>query len=179
MILNLIRIRFNPYKGFKPIATEIEAYATAKALVSIPIRVLSRSRHGYLSRRRIGSVLTDGSSLIRGFAQQADTFRWNPQLASDFIGVLSTSTANLQTLSVPPGLVVQPILNIASSTNGVYVFCGTPGSPSSYPVDLAASVSNVLLGWSIYTNTARQVRFHANATVTVDLLTQGWIDPLL
>jgi len=125
-------------------------------------------------------VLTDGSSLIRGFSQRGDIFRWNPGLAFDFGAIVPTSSANLQALTVPLGIAVQPILNLQNQgAVAVTIVIGTPGLPHSLVNDWISDFNRSVIFGSIYTNTARQVGYYANGTITAYITTEGWIDPLM
>jgi len=135
---------------------------------------------GYLSRRRIGAVLTDGSSLIRGFSQRGNIFRWNPGLAFDFGAIVPTNSVNLQALTVPLGIAVQPILTLQNQgAVGVTIVMGTPGLPYFLVNDWVSDFNRSVIFGPIYTNTARQVGYFANGTITAYITTEGWIDPLM
>lgn len=133
---------------------------------------------GYLSRRRIGSVLTDGSSLIRSFLQVADTFHL---ITIDFSGAFPTTVGNLQTLTVPPGVAVQPIALVAGANqSGTFLLMGTPGgSITAMTGDNSTGSQRIMLSDGFSTNTSRQLVIYASAGGTGwALQTLGWIDPL-
>jgi hypothetical protein len=141
---------------------------------------------GYLSRRRIGSVITDGSSNIRRFEQVGHLFTW-AEPVTDFSGTVPTSTENLQALTVPAGIRVEPILRIFANQHGQPVRIASAGLPTTN-VGTAANHTGLTdttvtqrpsLSRTIATNTSRQIRFWADGSITIGGLSiYGWVDPL-
>jgi hypothetical protein len=137
---------------------------------------------GFSNRRRIGSVLTDGSSNIKEFTQIYNTFILNPTIV-DFSGVVPNSTSNLLALTVPSGLAVEPIINYngASLASGALIRTGTPGSGVvvSCNFDLPSGTQRNFPKNGVYTNTNRQIRWYADSgSHTFSVFTIGWVDPL-
>jgi hypothetical protein len=139
--------------------------------------------------RRVGSIITDGSGVIRPFVQYGDWFLFKSPVTDANAAALGTS-ASLFTLTVPAGLQVQPIFAAlyaykASVTMGAYV-----SSPDQ--TDLAVSQPNTFTHgstitgaaggpltpfYTVFTNTSRQIRARCNtASSSIDISTAGWID---
>lgn len=145
----------------------------------------------YDKKRRIGAVLTDGSSNILGFVQVGDMVWWkDPPL--DHNATIGT-TAVLITLSVPLGFNIQPELNayivLGGGTPALYLTFPSvndeAGSKTAAPLwtfdyGISASVVSEVSQGSFkgpHTNTSSQVRAVAGtAATTVRLVTLGWTD---
>lgn len=147
----------------------------------------------YTVKRRIGSILTDGSANILAFKQDGSIFYWATPTLDVTTTTLGTS-AVLQTLNVPPGVQVTPVCN-ASISNGsvpVSVYLSSPDQ-----TDLATTTTSPFSGVPGYsylattttgqpsnaacplmtTNTSQQVRSRASAASTLlSIITFGWID---
>lgn len=134
--------------------------------------------------RRIGSFRTNGSAQILAFTQYGQAIHWTANY-QDFAGTAPTG-ATLLTLTVPPGLVVQPILlaGVLSATIGVDYDVWSPatGSTTSRPemrtqTQNAGSSYSWVTSSSVITNTSAQVYHNASSgTNTSQLNTKGWID---
>lgn len=140
---------------------------------------------GYTEYRRIGSVLTDGSSNIVGFTQIGDLFLWDdpPLDSSASVG----TSASLITLSVPPGVQVRPKVIITSPTTGMIGRASSPDQDDEAPASTSAplyswlnNTSNnalgILVGDSLVTNTSKQIRLRSSVSATTYVVTEGWID---
>jgi len=128
----------------------------------------------YDDYRRVGSVLTDGSSNIIQFKQYGDTFLINPITNTTSI----PSSLTLVTITSPLGIICEVILNyIISSSAGTDVYYA-PGD-AAYEWIQASAVSAAAEKGSvrIMTNTNSQVRHrYASTAPTYELKTRGWID---
>jgi len=140
---------------------------------------------GYTYYRRIGSVLTDGSSNIIGFYQIGDYFFWKVPV-TDVNGATPANTnAVTQTLTVPTGVVVRVIFSGAVSwvSNSMHILftelAGTDTAPSGSLFD-AVEAADALIGAyqvEIFTNTSAQIRWRTDSTAgTVYINTKGWLD---
>jgi hypothetical protein len=150
----------------------------------------------YTQKRRIGSLLTNGSAQWVRFVQRGDDFLW-------FLPVLDVSSsanpgasAFTPSISVPSGVNVKARLqvNARNSGTGVYVavYVSSPDVSDDSPSETLAPLATA--GWSdgssagnrsnanpveVWTNTSRQVRWRINssdASVNVYLATLGWTD---
>lgn len=149
----------------------------------------------YSLYKRVGSVLTDGSSNIIEFNQYGDEFLWkNPPLDLNALA-LALNTSQTPTLSIPLG--VKTLVNFnfynsnTSQNRGLYfsspdVDDETPvGPPTTAPqltamvpspnVDLMVSMGGMIR--AIRSNATSQIRVISNDASTLYLTTLGWIDP--
>lgn len=145
---------------------------------------------GYTYKRRIGSVLTNGSANIQQFRQFEGKFLYNVSMQDIFGSALSTSGA-LYTLSTPLGVKTQPIIAaFAVLTTGYpLLLLSSPDvnneDPASAGFDWHANATanntvthSVMYGAHLTTNTSSQIRGRTNsASVTLYVETYGWIDP--
>lgn len=144
---------------------------------------------GYTAYRRLGSVLTDGSSNILGFdaveiAGGSLSFTWDAPVRDVALTTLPDTNRNLVALSVPLGVETIVKMNIyAADTVNRYIWVKSPTQ-----TDVAASgtdltlaiVADALAGSTtldVKTNTSSQVAYRGDAT-TIDLYiwTLGWLD---
>ena len=140
---------------------------------------------GYTQFRRIGSLLTNGSSQWTPFTQLGDEFMWVTPVIDVNITNLAT-TQSFYTLSVPLGLQVQAnIRGVAShATIGNAALITSPDEPAT-----TAGVANMtvvipsagfLTAWglmSVRTDVLSRIRAIASATsTTLRVSTVGWID---
>ena len=143
---------------------------------------------GYSYFRRVGSVLTDGSSHILSFTQVDAAFYWGTAVL-DLNQVAGTTTATLKTLSVPAGVKVQPIIRaLGGATSGTPVILLTspdetdvaPGSSTAAPgYDLGDtnSAGTPMISPYLTTNTSGQIRTRCGSTnCRITIVTRGWID---
>jgi hypothetical protein len=139
-------------------------------------------------KRRIGAVLTDGSSNIVAFYQNQDEFLVKSPVLD--INATDGTTATLRTLTVPNGIRVKAILTgyvtNAAGVAGTYI--SSPDQTDLAPSETAAPLLNIYgddnsgvrQGASqlqVWTDTSRQVRSRSlNASTTLRLSTFGWVD---
>jgi hypothetical protein len=129
---------------------------------------------GTTAFRYIGSFLTDSSAHILPFTQIGQKVLWGQAHLDVTSGTAATETA--VTITVPPGMVTFPILNMnVTTTSGGYanVFPGTS--------TFAEGRSGLGYGQVLTTtNTARQVSYSvSDAFTSVSLYTHGYINPHL
>jgi len=136
---------------------------------------------GYTRYRRVGSISTDGSSNIVKFIQLGDVFHL-PESAAYSGGQRAMA---LITFNVPPGLSVLPLLSahvgVTSSAQGlIYLAPGADLTNKRRFFEFnAASGNGTGSGVGPPTNTNQQIGFQVagSGTPSVDLWTNGWIDP--
>lgn len=148
----------------------------------------------YTQKRRIGSIKTDGSSLIIAFFQRGDKFLLATPV-SEFNAVNPGITAVTRTLAaVPTGIKVDALLTAAlfhdTITSAAYIssldVLDTATNPNtSFTIDVSGAIdsqglvstgSQVTVG----TNTSAQIRTRLSVSVAVTSLrcsTLGWLDP--
>lgn len=146
---------------------------------------------GWVARRRIGSIRTDGTSQITPFTQEGDTFNWATSV-TDVNATNPGTAAVTQALTVPTGVVVFPIvawsLNNTTTTpafvlispltmndqvpsSTLYSFAGQHGVVNSFGSTVISDVP---------TNTSAQIRTRLSGSGASDFfrgVTHGWIDP--
>jgi len=132
--------------------------------------------------RRIGSFLTNSSAHILAFSQNGDEFLWATPV-NDVSGLASSTSAALETLTVPTGVVVNAIVSEAlayvSATVGTNFYSPAGGAPAAHPQMSVTSASTIAqVGYaSIRTNTSAQIDVVSTATgATINENTYGWID---
>jgi len=145
---------------------------------------------GYTWKRRLGSVLTNGSAQFIAFTQRGDTFLWTTEVVDRSSTSLSSSWAQL-TLTVPTGYRVQPLISGFSFQNASGIV-GTemahgdqPSTPTAIFYVVATSFANDYVTFSyvpLITDASARIRFRVyvvNSTPTLTnhvIRTQGWID---
>ena len=139
--------------------------------------------------RRIGSVLTDGSSNILNFTQFQNEFIFDVQINNVNGSALGTSRV-LQAVSAPLGFETQAILGllgvVAGSNSGVRITLTHPNvtdaTPASANSNNAGENSSNLNGTFaagthiVRTNTSSQVAFRQDFNSTVYINTNGYYD---
>lgn len=154
---------------------------------------------GYVARRRIGSLLTNGSSQLVAFSQLGDEFLWDAAVV-DVDALTPGAAAVTRTLTVPTGLKVLAIADCGVHQSGNPGFSANfssldvsdqaPQSAATGALTGIMSVGGLNLGsgnttWifsrhNIRTNTSAQVRSRASTAATsserVGIITRGWID---
>lgn len=139
---------------------------------------------GYVAKRRIGAIKTDGSGNILAFSQNGDDFLWGTDIL-DFSTATLGATAALVGLSVPPGVSVTAKLraNITQAGQATSVRFSSPAK-----ADVAVNANNASLSTSgagdfaagefyVRTDTSRQIRARSSqANTTLNLTTAGWAD---
>lgn len=138
--------------------------------------------------RRIGSVITDGTSNILAFSQHGDEFLLaDPPLDVNSASV--TTTASLHGLTVPTGIKVRSITNLRIATTDGFVYASSPDANDEAPSGTAAplataarssSINESQGGLVIRTDTSGQIRLRSTIVGGVDTwaATLGWLDDL-
>ncbi len=141
---------------------------------------------GYTLKRRIGSFKTDGSAHIIPFSQNGDEFLWKtPPIDQNAVNLGTTST--LYMVSVPPSVQTNALFtgSALGGGNASVVFQSpgqntlavtTQGAGSDLIVVAGTSGNGAGGRFSVRTDTSRQIRAVASATVTLTIFTHGWID---
>lgn len=135
---------------------------------------------GYTSYRRIGSVVITSGDTIYQFAQWGDYFYLHDPILD--VNAATPGTSGVTAiLSVPDGISVIALLNIAKDTAGLYVspLAVNDEAPSLTVPPLASTWDAA--GWhtesmQVLTNTSRQIRYRSSTDATVNISTLGWID---
>lgn len=176
---------YNTFLIENPTTGAVDVLISKAVSGSVPAPTLPA---GYTLYRRIGSMLTDGSSNWVAFTQVGDRFLWTaPPL--DVNHSITTTTPTLNTLaSIPLGVAVSALLVANCSVGaGATEYC-TLSAP--YTGGLSAIVSYAQLTWSntlgtvgcaavqVDTNAAQQVYVAVSSasSTTITIGTQGWID---
>jgi len=143
----------------------------------------------YDYKRRIGAVLTDGSSNILGFSQMGDQFLWGSPIYDVNAGSIGI-TAVTPTISTPLGVKTIPLFTVitgnkAASQTTLYV--SSPDVTDNavafpYVTNYSANSGAVAFSYNgalgIRTNTSSQIRVRAAlASSSYYVCTSGWIDP--
>lgn len=144
---------------------------------------------GYALKRRLGSVMTDGSGNIKGFSQFGDHFLWDdPPLDIDVADQSTTTVARV--LSVPTGVRVLAHINVvvADASDSRAVIVRSPDQNDEAPSLSAAPLATLrnLAGVAFASNVAPLVvRTDTSARVytrsdgsgtAVKIATIGWED---
>jgi hypothetical protein len=137
---------------------------------------------GYTKKRRLGSIITDGSGNIRAFSQNGNRF----QLATavqDFNDTTIGTSRSLLALTVPAGLAVEAVLRSYSSVAGANVLILTDPAETDAAPSLSAAPGHTFNGAGqnfqglVGTNTSRQIAARSNAAgQLLRVWTYGWID---
>jgi hypothetical protein len=146
----------------------------------------------YTDFRRIGSVLTNGSSNIIAYKQYEDRFIWDV-MVQDISNQNFGSSVQTMALSVPPDVQVWADITMVfregSSSTRRFGTYGTGDmslsgvTPSASLQDFDKKGSDQIapnLGLLLKTDTSSQVKFKANSTGSdgfVKVMTHGWEDP--
>lgn len=150
----------------------------------------------YGQKRRIGSVLTNGSSQFVKWIQDGDLFVWDVPVL-DVNGAANPGTSAVtRTLTVPTGVRVRANMSVyveattsAAAPGGIFISdlsqtdtaaSGTVWSIYSL-VTYSASVTDAILGANVQcmTNTSGQVRSRlqvSTANTILNISTNGWTD---
>lgn len=147
--------------------------------------LLSGSSYTYY--RRIGSIKTDGSSLITKFFQHGDVFRWDV-IKQDAGSTNPGTSAVTFTLSVPSGVQIEGHVEFsisqASSAATVYGLVTSPEqtdtTPSSSGYDILSNIlGSMAMRCTPVTNTSSQIRYRisaSSANIAIAVNTVGWRD---
>lgn len=139
---------------------------------------------GYTSYRYVGSVLTDGSSHLLPYTQVGRDFFWTTRFL-DASGVTGAA-ATLLTLTVPRSVAVYPKFNAAlfdstSASSTFYAWSPSQKTTNNINAFLEMQLlSTTIVGArsDILSNISAQIYYQlSTATASMDLYTQGWIDP--
>lgn len=139
----------------------------------------------YTLKRRIGSMLTDGSAQWKKFVQLGDEFLWAAP-PTDITVVNLDTTPALKTLTVPTGIQVNALIRggMNHANAGVIVLINSPDETSAAVTTGNQTASTPSAGSSgqsfvdnVRTNTSGQVRaVSSSASTTLNVATRGWID---
>jgi len=165
------------------------------SLISLSTSPTMPANYNY--KRRIGSLLTDGSAHFTAFVQDGDLFQWKT-LVSDVNGVTNSGSAAVtRTLSVPPGVnVIALIQGLYANSDGAtasVVYLSDLATTDSTPTNMVANgigdtpalssaagfIARGAFLKSVRTNTSSQIRSReslGNTNCTLTLNTLGWID---
>lgn len=147
----------------------------------------------YTKKRRIGSVLTDGSSALNYFSQDGDYFVWATVPALNVNTNNPGTSAVSATLSTPLNLTVLAIVNVQVNDTGANArqvllsdLAQGDAAPSLtvaplYSVGTGVGVTALDLGAqvTVRTNTSSQIRYRfisSSAALTMRIATVGWFD---
>ena len=171
--------------GTKPASGTLHTYlisngATVDAIFSISANgpVLPAS---YTAFRRIGAVLTDASSNVRGFFQNGNNFELVAAV-TNLSKATSTAATNLA-LTVPTGIIVQAIISAYGAgqdddwnvhlyrvgTSPMLALAGK-GRHNFWTLTASAGAGQFF----IFTNTSGQITYSNSQSISVN--TRGWID---
>jgi hypothetical protein len=139
----------------------------------------------YTKQRRLGAVLTNGSSNLVAFSQRGDEFLWAVPVL-DVNATNQGTSAVLQALSVPAGVQVEAIYNLRTSAVAVYISAPdasdqAPSASGAAPLSSAANAGAAMVhGPSrVRTNTSSEVRSRiaaSGAGENFQIATLGWVD---
>lgn len=159
---------------------------------SITATNLLTDASSYTDYRRIGSVLTDGSSNILAYKQYEDRFIWDFAI-NDILNVNVGSTVQVMALTVPPDVqvwadITMTMRELNSSTRRFSIYGTgdmvltsiTPGGTTSDFDKKGADDITPNLALLLKTDTSSQVTWKADSTGSdggVKIRTHGWEDP--
>jgi hypothetical protein len=139
---------------------------------------------GYTLKRRIGSVITDGSAHVLAFVQNGDKFLWKAS-PRDVNAATLGATSTLYPLSVPTGLSVDALFRASATAavNETIVIQSplqntlTASDTSSLYIVVGSSGNGAAGGeFSVMTDTSGRIRAVAAGNTTFNISTDGWID---
>lgn len=177
--------------GTKPVSSTLHVWLIRRPDTGVVDALFSISATNptmptnYNQRRRIGSVLTDGSGNIRRFMQRDDRFLLST-VVTDLAVLDQGTTSVLRTLTVPNGIYVVALMYIwvfhSSQASAMLITspdltdeAATYGRCNSHSTQIYNGDSHGLI--EVETNLTRQVRSvssHGSTRLTVG--TRGWID---
>ena len=135
----------------------------------------------YTTKRRLGSIITDGSGVIRAFVQAGDEFLLVTPVLDVNVSTLGTSRS-LYALTVPAGLSVEAMIRAYNLSGAANVWIGPASEADQAPSDSASPLFTLAgTDWNsalrIRTNTSRQIAARSNAGSTSwRAATLGWTD---
>ncbi len=141
----------------------------------------------YTRKRRIGSMLTDGSSHWVAFTQNGNRVTWKVPVAS-YNGSPTSGAAVLEAMTLPPGINAMAHLRFLwsdSSSNGSGFLVNSPSETSTTVSSPGGNVTGINPTIAVaaageintLTDTSAQIRIVTNtSTGTLILVTHGWDD---
>jgi hypothetical protein len=147
---------------------------------------------GWLAKRYLWPVLTDGSGNIRGFVQLGPEFLWSAGPVTDVSATTPGTAAVLRALTVPTGIKVRALINaLTVSLTGVTGRTTITSPDAADVVGVGAYNAGTYAGagatnvqdatqMSVRTNTSGQIRTRMDAAATGDQLyigTAGFLFP--
>lgn len=143
----------------------------------------------YTVKRRIGAMLTDGSSHWTKFFERPGLLFYWDVMTSNTSGTFMSTASILATLSVPPGLNVNALFNMqidAASNNDACVVTD-PNQIDTAPsgsaettqagIGTAGAAIRIVNQLAMTVNTSNQVRLKcANGSASYHFYTVGWYD---
>src|SRR3990167_6757182 len=147
----------------------------------------------YTKQRRLGSILTDGSSAINVFTQYGDEFLWATPPALNVESTAPGTSAVTATATTPNGVITLAQMQafvVPGTTNNIIVYVSplvaadnAPSSTAS-PLGSGPAPQTTAAGFPstqvrVWTNTSRQFRFRLSASGAADIIrmsTTGWMD---
>lgn len=149
----------------------------------------------YTLKRRIGSLLTNGSAQFVSFSQTGDYFTWAAPVVDASSTNPGTSAVFAALPSIPLGIIVKwvgtAMLRIGSAASSLYVSgpAANNAAPQLYdaagPVTpgftLANAVANTMAAqrMEVLSDNAQRIRWRlsaSDASTIVGMVTHGWID---
>ncbi len=139
---------------------------------------------GYTSYRRLGSVLTDGSSNILGFIQTGGDFRFNLRI-TDYSAAAAATSRQTVTLTVPIDVPIMAKIKLsyqdASITHlRLFEVGETDVSPTTNALDdLTADTNSQVVSteMEIKTDTSAQIQYRTDAVGNlITIVSKGWRD---
>ncbi|MEI3803171.1 hypothetical protein V6R85_01505 [Agrobacterium sp. CCNWLW32] len=136
----------------------------------------------YDRKRRIGSIIRSGGTIL-GFSQNGDTFILNVGVTDRSSALAQAST--LLALTVPTGIVVQPIMLSTQAQNAVgniqTQFSNAGGGLGTYVTTVASQeIGIAYINGGIFTDTSARIQFAVviigGSLTSNSLTTRGWID---
>ena len=150
---------------------------------------------GYTLSRRIGSIMTNSSSQIRGFVQHGDEFWWAVPVGESYSPVVNPGTAAVtRALTVPSGINVKAMVGVLASATTTTDIPGSIYLSDLATTDTAPGVSafqaEAYYGGTpstfqfagtaqVWTNTAAQIRTRiqiSGSSTNIYYETLGWVD---
>ncbi len=139
---------------------------------------------GYVDFRYVGSFRTNGSAQILAFTQIGDVFKWAAAVADVSTANMGVTNA-LYALTVPPGVKVQPIVDIGTTAGNILAFNGDETGYAPGAGNISVSPGHTAYGTTgqsahvadLYTDTSRQIRVWADAANRpLYIYTRGYVN---
>lgn len=141
----------------------------------------------YTQKRRIGSILTNGSSQFLKFFQNGDIFMWDVQV-QDINSTNAGTAAVLRTMSTPLGVQCEAIFHARTSTSTAAsavatLFTDPAMTDTASTFVIAQQIGNTTLSpfsqLRVRTNTSSQIRTRqdfSDVNTNQVASTEGWVD---